>query len=125
MSTLRAFVVRNGLDYETTAALVYAESGRQAKALGWKHGDLEAEEFIELRVRRAPAADRYASEVGVERDRKILRLAGWRMEDEYTCGSCGLGAMGQDEFAVCLECYQCKECGCEDGCKQSQSWSCE
>lgn len=52
----------------------------------------------------------------VERDVAVQRLCGWREECESTCDTCGLAPNGMEEFAVCPECYQCKECGCDDDC---------
>ena len=78
-----------------------------------------------MRVTRIPKADEYAAAAGIEHDRARLRLMGWLHEEEYGCCSCGLYAMGMEEFAVCVECLQCKECGCDADCKQSEGWSCE
>lgn len=50
---------------------------------------------------------------GMERRFKVLRLAGWREEGERTCDTCGLASLGIEEYEVCDECGQCKECGCE------------
>lgn len=50
---------------------------------------------------------------GVERDLAVQRLCGWRQEGESTCDSCGLAALDMPQFAVCPECNQCAECGCE------------
>lgn len=39
------------------------------------------------------------------------RQLGWRCEDESPCASCGLYANDMDQFAVCDDCGNCKECG--------------
>ena len=45
-----------------------------------------------------------------ERRPQILRLAGWKWQDEYSCECCDLAAMDIPEFAVCGECILCPEC---------------
>lgn len=47
---------------------------------------------------------------------KTLRDIGCMCEGETMCESCGLYAMGIDEYEVCPECNNCKECGHEDDC---------
>lgn len=56
---------------------------------------------------------------GIHEERRcdMLRLAGWREEDERSCDTCGLYPMGLSEFSVCESCYQCRECAdgtCEE-----------
>lgn len=50
----------------------------------------------------------------VETDREILRLAGWRSQDEKPCIVCGLYAVDNIDFSVCEECGMCPDCKCFD-----------
>ena len=61
----------------------------------------------------------------IERDQEYLRNAGWGNEDEERCGSCGFAANGLEKYGVCRECHQCKECGCDEECEQTEGFSCE
>lgn len=60
----------------------------------------------------------YAPEVpGIENRRIVQRLAGFCAgEDDDRCDNCELYAMMIPAFKVCLECYQCLECGHTDDC---------
>ncbi|MCA9174279.1 MAG: hypothetical protein KDB14_07305 [Planctomycetales bacterium] len=50
-----------------------------------------------------------------ERRLEVLRLLGWRWEDEsYVCERCECYALGMDEYRVCPECYTCRKCAAEE-----------
>jgi len=51
-------------------------------------------------------------EPGEEHQPHVLRRAGMHEEGEEWCAECHLASMGIPEYAVCHECYLCKECGC-------------
>lgn len=48
-----------------------------------------------------------------ERRDNVLRRLGWHVESERSCDTCGLYPMDMDEYAVCPDCNQCTECGCD------------
>lgn len=125
---LKAYVVRNSEDaYDFGEnVLVYHYTGEAAQELG-RHSLAQASSWEETFVERAPQHDsRCVQQIEPyeEEDTEYLREHGWRYEDEKPCHSCGLAAFGQGEFAVCNECYMCKECGCERDCARSEGWSC-
>lgn len=125
---LKAFVVSGTYDPESEgSALVYAYNGSQARHLG--HNDIgSGVEYVESRARRSVEHDARALTMKapcVECDVHYLRDAGWHLEDEYSCGGCGLSAMGMEDFGVCRSCHLCKQCGCEEECDQSEGFSCE
>jgi hypothetical protein len=112
---------------ERTWSLVWAETEHDAKLLAASVYDGEVREMQRAGIDAHFLAERicernvgiFAVDVympmrpGVERRYEVMRLAGWAEEDERRCDSCGLAAMGIEKYAVCAECYQCAECGCE------------
>lgn len=127
---LKAYIVRHnseGYDHFNESVLVYHFTEEAAQEMG-RHCLTQANSWEETCAERAPEHD--ARCVGMhepdqEEDEEYLRGKGWGFEDEKSCSSCGLKAYGQDEFAVCNTCHQCKECGCEGDCDQSEGFSCE
>lgn len=115
---MKAYVVDT--NYEWGAALVYALDAGQAKKFGGRVIDYE--EFIDLKARREPHADKWANESRkprIESDSSRLRDLGWRNEDGESCDCCGLHdiSFGDEEvWAVCTWCQQCGECGHRDDC---------
>lgn len=112
---------------ETTWRAIWAPDLATADAMfrewyeretGCKPGEYEvgggvcSESTAAIVARFAPAKH------GHERRDEVLRLVGWRNEDDHTCESCGLAEMGQEDgpFHVCRECEQCGECGHDDDC---------
>lgn len=99
--------------------LVYAATAERAVAIAREKGDVCAQyadyEDMSIVVKRHEEGDRFAAAEGVERKTETLRLAGWRMDDESACGSCGLHPMDDERFAICEDCSNCKECGCDSG----------
>ena len=111
--------------------LVYAYTPDQACALG--QGEI-GESFVDMRARRDAEHDVRAStftEPRCEDDPDYMRQAGWHMEGEYMCESCGLAPFGMEAFAVCKSSGLCKECGCENNdeidqpCQHEEGWSVE
>lgn len=122
--TMKAFYVW-GYEREQGCQLVYAYNGNQARAIAANELDSE---YLDTKAERKPEHDARIGDRKVpfmENDARYLRSHGWQHEDEYTCGSCGLAAMGLEEYAVCRTCTLCRECGCEEGCDQSDGFSCE
>lgn len=117
-STLKAYCVDAG---GFSGALVFAKTSKEAKKLGSKFVD--PEEWIELTSERREPYDIFlradATEPYVEHYPEVLRQANWQYEDEYTCNSCGLAAMGIDQYEVCDDCGECLECGHQDDCPNS------
>jgi len=104
----------------------FANNQKEAKKLMWKWGRLNDEcdgEWIAANIERKPEFEKLLDESKTEaymvRDPKVLRRMGWQIEGELSCDSCGLSPMDLDEYAVCEECCQCTECGCE--CEASDS----
>lgn len=108
---LKAFVVSDIEYAEHGAELVYAESREQARMLGCRGLEIS---YADSHAKRMKEFDHLAGDLGprVENNNRVLRGIGWQCEGEDNCSSCGLSSMGMDEFAVCAECQQCKECGC-------------
>jgi len=122
IASLRAFHVVSPYDWgDDRSNLVYAYSTAHARSIG--RGDLDAL-YEETYAVRRPLHDARASVVGVEgveSDPRYLRNAGWRCEDETDCESCGLAAMGLDEYEVCSECNLCPECGHDETCEEARA----
>lgn len=108
---LRAYVVSPCTEDEREhAVLVYAQCERTAVEIGAPEldGDVEGCE-----ARPTPEHDHRAAHYlagCIERDAEYMRDAGWHMESELSCGSCGSAAFGMEKYAVCHGCYLCKEC---------------
>lgn len=104
---------------------VWADSETIAVAWAYFHYDGEAPQGEDPGIRviaTKPESELLAPLrkcVHEERRPEILRLAGWRDENEIACDTCGLCAMGMVQYAVCDECYQCRECadGTCEACK--------
>lgn len=104
----------------------FANSSKEAKSFMWKHSYRLADEcdgdYMDLRAERQKAHDnlfdKSQSSPYIVRDNETLRKMGWSMEGERQCDSCGLAAMGMDEFHVCDDCGQCPECGCDEECEE-------
>lgn len=121
---LKAFYVW-GYHREGGCQLVYAYTAGHARSLAMNMLDAE---YLDTQAERMPEHDTRAQahgKPGLEDEASFLRERGWRYEDEEHCGSCGLAAFGMEAFAVCKTCMLCKECGCEEGCDQSDGFSCE
>ena len=118
---LRAYIVGER-DGESENVLVFANNQKEARKLGSRRVDYD-DKYIHLPVERWDQADNLlradAADAYVEFEPKVLREAGWQIDGESTCDSCGLAPMDMDEFAICGDCCQCPECGCE--CEDSDS----
>jgi hypothetical protein len=130
---LRAYVVSPYSEEERdSAVLVYAQCERTACEIGAPELDGEPEG---CEARHAPEHDERAKLYlagRIERDPEYMRDAGWHMQGEYTCGSCGNAAFGMEQYGVCRGCNECKECiktpiDDEDGPCNHEEWgfSCE
>ena len=116
------------MDYPYVDAC-FARSHKEAKGFMWKHSYRLPDEcdgdYMDLRVSRQKEHDRFIDPTKTEpymvRDDKTLRRMGWSMEGDRQCDSCGLAAMGIDEFDVCDSCGQCKECGFSDECEEHEN----
>lgn len=105
--------------------IVYAYTRDHARSLGAYEINGDFETLVVTREWKFEPRAALRTEPGAEDDAEFMRDAGWRYEDEWTCGSCGLGAFGLEQYGVCRMCNQCKECGCEEDCDQSEGFSCE
>lgn len=47
------------------------------------------------------------------KDLEFIRACGFQSHEGGTCGCCGLSDFEQEEWAVCYDCNNCVECGCE------------
>lgn len=95
---------------------VWANTPEGAEALYRRHSDSGAGPDDPIHWEQSKAfVDPAKQEPHVERRPEALRDMGWREEGERSCESCGLYPLGEDRFAVCSDCYQCRECGCECG----------
>lgn len=116
---LKAFIVHE-FDPCEGSFLVFATSHTEAKKqcyYNWPF--IETPEWIDLRARRLPETDNLARGTTpyIEEDFKVLRQAGWHGVFELArCSRCGLASMDMEEYRVCPECGQCKECGHGDKC---------
>lgn len=123
---LKAYIVAYDDErQEQYAVIVYAYTLQHARDIG--AADMSADYegvYVYRSWEHEPRVSLYP-EPGVEADRMYLRGQGWHIEHEWTCGSCGLAANGMEQFGVCRMCNQCKECGCEEDCDQSEGFSCE
>jgi hypothetical protein len=112
---VRAYVVSPCSEEERdSAVLVYAQCERTAVEIGAPELDGEPEG---CEARHAPEHDARAAIYlagQVEHDAEYMRDAGWHMQGEYSCGSCGLAAFGMEKYAVCRGCNLCKPCIGED-----------
>ncbi len=108
---LRAYVVSPcSEDEQTRAVLVFAQCERTACEIGAPELDGEPEG---CEARHAPEHDHRAKLYlagRVEHDAEFMRDAGWHMDGEWGCGSCGLHAFGMEQYGVCRGCSECKAC---------------
>lgn len=115
---MKAYMVHDG-DPGENAALVFARTAAQARKLGYLHNDIGSDGWITLRTERKPDADRLipadVNEPYLVTDTRVLREAGWSIEGDMLCASCGLATM-DGEFPLCEYCEQCAECGHADDC---------
>ena len=122
---LKAYAVWEGDDESRAeySELVFAFTWREARKLAWRKpygGGFD--EYISIRVNRVPEGDGLA--VGdkpyVNADAAVYRSAGWQSPDGYSCSSCGLDDLNEDRWRVCGECFNCPECGHEEGCENAE-----
>jgi len=123
MSDLKGFIVNS----DECSLVVFAESPGQAKSIALTQERFYCCDFVGLRARRCKTVDEF---VGVitkdnwpyapyfynDKTIPIFRAAGIYELDEPTCDTCGLSGYGKPEYAVCPDCYTCKECLDESGC---------
>ena len=112
---MKAFIVYGVDNYHECADLIYAHNRQEAKVYGFSSGEAcEGFDFIQIRANRRKEADKFANgDIPYsESNERILRKAGFTSEDGKSCDSCGLNDFGIDDFLVCCDCNQCKECGC-------------
>jgi hypothetical protein len=123
---LKAFVV--AYDDETReqyGCIVFAYTTQHARDIGACDMSADYEGVYAYRALEHEARASKYPEPGVEEDREYLRSVGWHHEGEWECTCCGLAANGLEQYGVCRMCHQCKECGCEEDCDQSDGFSCE
>lgn len=109
----RAWVVHgpHGWTEDDGAVVVYADTRGQAKALGAHEMGMD---FTDSRCRRAAAADGFGDHFSVPDE--VMREIGFCGEDAWRCESCGLADYSDGrypEWAICPDCDQCGECGCD------------
>lgn len=105
-------------------ALVWAATADDALLLaaGRYDGDAPTDRDYREALRATAANDderqrlaEYAPDWPTVEHRPIVeRLAGWRLDGETACESCGLAAMGLDQYAVCPDCHCCPECAAKE-----------
>lgn len=123
---LKAFMVAYDGDWnEQIGVVAYAYTTQHARDLGASDMNGDYETVYAYRAWEYESRAALQAEPGVEGDDEFMREQGWRRENEWSCGSCGLAANGLEKYGVCRTCNQCKECGCEDDCDQSEGFSCE
>lgn len=106
---------------ESGCDLVFAETGRRAKVVGYKLGDTgDFSDWIDVRVSRAPGADHWAGDFeGVVWNQYAQRDAGFMDPDgDIPCAACSRYSNGLEDKRVCAQCDRCPDCGCADGCQQ-------
>ena len=123
---LKAYVAACDDDYpEQFGSIVYAYTPQHARTLAAYEINSDYECMYAYRAWKHEPRVALQPEAGCENDPEYLRNEGWHMDGEWACGSCGLAANGQEKYGVCRMCNQCKECGCEEDCDQSEGFSCE
>lgn len=116
---MNAYMVRHTEDELPTdefAVMVFAPIAVQAEEIAATRTDMCEHPREDLRATRMRAAD---DPTVVERREATLyeyRAAGFIDEDSPRCDSCDKCSFDIDEYAVCDECHQCRECGCDDEC---------
>ena len=99
-------------DYDPWGIAVWADSRDAALEFARTRYDRDADAELSVIHECEPAEGPRKPTTHEEARYTVLRRAGWREEDETSCSTCGLYAMGLDEFRVCDDCHQCRECGC-------------
>lgn len=115
---MKAYIVFP-LEPEHGCDLVFAETSKRAKQVGWKMGAVkDFGDWTDVRVRRAPGADRFAGEFeGVVWNERVQREAGFRDPiADRACAVCGLFSNGLPNKRVCGNCLFCPDCGHDPEC---------
>lgn len=121
--TLKAYYVYGAGYQEEICDLIYAPNSQKARVCGYNNGEAcDGFDFIQIRATRCKEADEFAKGdlPYSEHNERILRKAGFTSEDGRLCDICGLNDFGIEDFLVCDDCYQCKECGCDWLCCRSR-----
>lgn len=129
MKILKAFLCRFADEEECT--IVFAWDHNSARKLACRSeailnvaSDFRGNVYYQVRAKRLRHLDYFADgdlpyEPHFFNDETIplFRAAGMHEMDSPTCGSCGLSSYGKAEYALCENCANCKECGCDESCK--------
>lgn len=94
-------------------AVVWAGDAEEAAARFRKYEGLR--EDYAVACRELPVPDGFREPVNTPQvvgDPALLRALRYHEPGEHSCDTCGLYPMGQEQWAVCEDCYQCRECGC-------------
>lgn len=122
--TLKAYMVFDRELEGEMAELIYAYNRNQARRIGLVNREAcQDAVYFDIRARRVPEADALACKPTpyVEYEEPTLRQAGFGGEDcGERCCSCGLWEFEREEWAVCLKCYQCCECGHDEECEDAE-----
>lgn len=118
---MKAYCVYGKDNKGEMAELIFAYNQNQAKSKGFHNMEAcRGFDYIEIHCHRVPEADTFVNknkiESYVEYDPEILRNSGFYPpygEDPESCDSCGLASYGFEKYAICPDCRQCKECGCD------------
>jgi len=100
--------------------LIFANSRNEARSVSLMWGEAsEGCEYIEIRARRCPAADKYVGE-NMHTSPIWREIGGCGDYGEPRCDTCGLAPCWdmpgyKKEFGICPNCNQCGECGCTCG----------
>ena len=123
---LHAFVVRDtNVSYEEDevwSIALWAESHDEAKKLAWekyphRNEDGATSDCLEFTLHQYNSIFKHTPEFsGEEKRPEVLRILGYRNDEEYPCYGCEMAACGIAEFKVCDECGYCNECGHNEDC---------
>lgn len=113
---------------ETTYDAIWAYSEEEAKAAYQarykrEFGTDPDEYEVCVEVQELPSGITPENGPGRERRSAVLRLVGWRFEDESACECCGLAPMGMNEYLLCPTCECCPECGHDEDCKDDPMYN--
>lgn len=110
---MKAYMVHDGEPNES-AVLVFASSEEEARKIGYQQGYLRGD-WDDVCADRHPTTDALAisgaTDAYAENRPEVLREAGWHLEGDSRCCSCGLATM-DGQFPLC-ECENCEECRCD------------
>lgn len=109
--------MKSGLNEGFVWMAVWAGSESEALAVGMEeYTRLGYDPECGLRAVSSMPEDKILSprirEPHIEGRTAAVRQLGWACEGDDSCDTCGLYEMDSEQFRVCDECRQCRECGC-------------